>query len=185
MRKAKPKPERKKVGAPSLYSPRYIEIARKVCSNFAATNAELADILGVSIPTIMRWKSQHPEFRAACVAGKAAANERVVESLFARAVGYSYDAEKVFCSGGRIRRAKVREHLPPDVGAAIRWLTNRMPAEWRERHDVFVKNETADADKSPELLMYELMRDLVDCGAIELKDGVKLLPPGSVVPRRR
>jgi hypothetical protein len=61
-----------------------------------------------------------------------------------------------------------------------------MPAEWQERrHDVFVKNDTADADKSPELLMYELMRDLVDCGAVELKDGVKLLPPGSVVPRRR
>jgi hypothetical protein len=68
MSKATPESERKKVGAPSLYSPQYIEIARKVCSNFAATNAELADILGVSIPTIMRWKSQRPEFHAACVA---------------------------------------------------------------------------------------------------------------------
>ena len=105
--------------------------------------------------------------------------------MYNRAVGYSVEVEKTYTIGGRRRREKVREHIPPDVSAGKFWLTNRMPAEWQERRDVFVKNDTADADKSPELLMYELMRDMIDCGAIELKDGVKLLPPGSVEPRRR
>ena len=67
----------------------------------------------------------------------------------------------------------------------MKWLANRMPAEWRERQDVFVRSDAADADKSPELLMYELMRDMIECGAIELKDGVKLLPPGSGGGSRR
>src|SRR5271154_4671991 len=38
---------------------------------------------------------------------------------------------------------------------------------------IYVK-DTTDPDKPYEVLAYELMRDLVDCGAIELKDGVKL-----------
>jgi hypothetical protein len=135
--------------------------------------------------TLSTWRAKYPEFNAACVAGKEAANQRVIESLYSRAVGFHYDAEKVFCSGGRIRRTKTKEYVIPDPGSAMKWLANRMPAEWRERQDVFVRSDAADADKSPELLMYELMRDMIECGAIELKDGVKLLPPGSGGGSRR
>ena len=31
-----------------------------------------------------------------------------------------------------------QEHLPPDVGAAKLWLTNRHPGRWRERCEVGV-----------------------------------------------
>jgi hypothetical protein len=104
-------------------------------------------------------------------------NQRVIESLYSRAVGFYYDTEKVFCTRGRIIRAKTKEYVPPDPGSAMKWLANRMPAEWRERQDVFVKSDVSDADKSPEQLMYELMRDMLAAGAIELKEGVKLIPP--------
>ena len=30
-------------------------------------------------------------------------------------------------------RAPIREHVPPDPGAAMSWLKNRQPGEWRER----------------------------------------------------
>jgi hypothetical protein len=170
---------------PSLYRKEYAEIARRFCSNYAPSNPELADLLGISPRTLTDWRARHPEFTAACSLGKDAANQRVVESLYNRAVGYFVEIEKPYTIGGRRRREKVREYIPPDVSAEKFWLTNKMPSEWRDKQDIFVKNDHADLDKSPEQLMYELMRDLVDCGAIELKDGVKLLPPGSVEPQRR
>jgi hypothetical protein len=105
--------------------------------------------------------------------------------MYNRAVGYSVEVEKGYTIGGRRRREKVREHIPPDVSAGKFWLVNRMPSDWQERRDVFVKNEAADSDKSPEQLMFELMTDMLAAGAIELKEGVKLIPPGSLVPRKR
>jgi hypothetical protein len=57
-------------------------------------------------------------------------------SLYNRANGYSYDAEKIFCDkNGKVTRVPYREHVPPDVTACIFWLKNRDPAHthsaWR------------------------------------------------------
>jgi hypothetical protein len=57
-------------------------------------------------------------------------------SLYNRANGYSYDAEKIFCDkNGKVTRVPHREHVPPDVTACIFWLKNRDPAHthsaWR------------------------------------------------------
>ena len=50
-----------------------------------------------------------------------------------RAVGYSYDAEKIFCDkNGKVTRVPYRDHVPPDVTAQIFWLKNRDPAYWRD-----------------------------------------------------
>jgi hypothetical protein len=180
-----PTPAKKRPGPKSLYRPEYTEIARRACQTYAATDMELADLFGISTATVFNWKIRNPEFAAACAIGKAAANERVINALFHRAVGHFVQAEKVFVSGGRVRRVPVREYFPPDVGAIRLWLVNRLPAEWRDKQqDIYVK-DTTDPDKPYEVLMYELMRDMIECGAIELKDGVELLPPGSVEPRGR
>jgi hypothetical protein len=53
-------------------------------------------------------------------------------SLYNRANGYSYEAEKIFCDkNGKVTRVPYREHVPPDVTAWIFWLKNRDPAHWR------------------------------------------------------
>lgn len=52
-----------------------------------------------------------------------------VTGTFRRATGYTYDSEKVFHTG---KRMPVVEHVPPDVGAAVKWLQNRRPDQWRE-----------------------------------------------------
>jgi hypothetical protein len=50
-------------------------------------------------------------------------------SLYNRANGYSYDAEKIFCDkNGKVTRVPYVEHVPPDVTACIFWLNNRDPA---------------------------------------------------------
>jgi len=62
--------------------------------------------------------------------GKKAADDRVTRSLYPRAVGYSYDAVKIFMpSGAKVPTyAPYVENVPPDVTAAIFWLKNRDPS---------------------------------------------------------
>jgi hypothetical protein len=65
--------------------------------------------------------------------GKAEADDRVERSLYSRAVGYSFNSEKIFCNkDGEVTRVPYVEHVPPDVTACIFWLKNRDPAHWRD-----------------------------------------------------
>ena len=59
---------------------------------------------------------------------------RVKRSLYARAVGYNYEATKIFMPANREKPvyAKYIEHIPPDVTACIFWLKNRDPQHWRD-----------------------------------------------------
>lgn len=126
-------------GHPTDYEDEFAEQAEKLC-RLGATDYELADFFGVSTRTIYRWKNTQEKFCQAVVVGKEKADERVERALFNRAVGYSFESEKVFQFQGDIVRAETVEHVPPDPGAAMNWLKNRKPADWREKtimeHDI-------------------------------------------------
>jgi hypothetical protein len=124
--------ESKAPGRPPKYQAGFAAQAEKICK-LGATNAELADFFEVSIRTIERWCVEHDEFSRAVKEGKEPADDRVERSLFQRAVGYSFDSEKVFQFQGEVIRAPVREHVPPDTTAAIFWLKNRRRDQWRDR----------------------------------------------------
>lgn len=123
-----------------MFKPEYVEQARKLCE-LGATDMELADFFGVDTRTIYRWKNTKEDFCQAVVVGKEKSDERVKRSLFNRAVGYSYESEKVFQFQGEIIRAPIVEHVPPDPGAAFNWLKNRQPDEWRDKQDLTIKQE--------------------------------------------
>lgn len=131
-------------GRPTLYREEYAEQAEKLC-RLGATDIELADFFEVDRVTIWRWSQVHPEFCNALKAGKEASDERVKRSLYAKAVGYSYDAVKIFNAEGRPLVVPYREHVPPSDTAAIFWLKNRQPKEWRER----VENVHSGPDGGP------------------------------------
>lgn len=122
-------------GRPTDYKPEYAKQAEMLC-RLGATDAELADFFDVSTVTIWRWQSRHEEFCNALRTGKEPADERVKRSLYQRAVGYSYDSEKVFQFQGEIIRAKTVEHVPPDPNAAFTWLKNRDKDNWRDKHHI-------------------------------------------------
>lgn len=121
-----------KRGRPSSYKPEYAEQAEKLAA-LGATDREIADFLEVSEPTIYRWQAEFPEFCKSLKAGKEPADERVVRSLYRRALGYSHDATKVFMHEGAPVYAPFVEHYAPDTTAAIFWLKNRRPDLWRDR----------------------------------------------------
>jgi hypothetical protein len=120
---------------PSSYKPEFAEQARKLCQ-LGATDIELGDFFGVRRETIWAWSQKHEEFSNALKAGKEAADERVTQSLYHRAVGYTFDSEKVFQFQGDIVRAPTKEHVPPDTTAMIFWLKNRRPQEWRDKREI-------------------------------------------------
>ena len=60
----------------------------------------------------------------------------MTRSLYHKAIGYSYDAVKIFMPAGATEPvyAPYREHVPPDTTACIFWLKNRRQQEWRDVH---------------------------------------------------
>jgi hypothetical protein len=70
--------------------------------------------------------------------GKKEANNRVERSLYQKANGYSYDAVKIFMPAGAKKPiyAPYVEHVPPSDVAAIFWMKNRDPANWRDAWQV-------------------------------------------------
>lgn len=126
-------------GRKSGYKPEYAPIAKKMCE-LGATDMEIADAFRVSVRTIYGWKHLHEDFLSALNAGKDKADERVVNSLFMRAVGYEQDAVKIFMPANAKEPvyAEYREKIAPDTTAAIFWLKNRQPDAWRDKqeHDV-------------------------------------------------
>lgn len=121
-------------GRPTDYRDEFIGQAQKLCQ-LGATDIELADFFEVDVSTIYRWKHAHPDFCEAVRAGKDTLDDRVERSFYNRAVGYTYDAVKIFMPAGADAPvyAPYREHVPPDSGAALNWLKNRRPEHWRDK----------------------------------------------------
>lgn len=122
-----------KGGHPTDYRAEFVEQARKLCI-LGATDIDLADFFGVSDRTIYRWQTQFPEFCQALKAGKAEADDRVERSLYHKAVGYEFEAVKIFMPANASAPvyAPYRERIAPDTTAAIFWLKNRRPELWRD-----------------------------------------------------
>jgi len=134
-------------GRPSLYQPEYAEQARKLC-RLGATDSDMADFFGVGTTTFYRWRKDHPDFAAAVAEGKDICDKQVEQALHRRAIGFEYEAVRVFMPAGAKAAVLVRYPVQvlPDVGAAQHWLRFRRPREWSERR------ETQDGFDLAELL---------------------------------
>ena len=137
---AEPADDKKDKGRPTDYRPAYNKQARKLCL-LGATDAELADFFEVSEVTINAWKNVHPAFLKSVKAGKARADAHVAQSLYHRAVGYEHDAVKIIAvarggnQGSDVEQVPYIERYPPDTTAAIFWLKNRRPQDWRDKQE--------------------------------------------------
>lgn len=134
-------------GRPTKFKKEFVEQAKKL-AHLGATDIELADFFEIDVRTLYRWKHTNEEFCQAVTCGKDQADERVERSLYNRAVGYSYDAVKIFMPAGAEAPvyAPFTEHVPPDTGAAFNWLKNRRSDRWRDKteQDVNIKGDLAE-----------------------------------------
>jgi len=117
---------------PTKYKPEYAGKAKKLCA-LGATDAQLADFFEVAVSTINLWKVEHPEFSESLKLAKEEADKRVEHSLYQRAMGYEHDEVDIRVVDHAIVKTELRKFYPPDTTAAIFWLKNRRPAEWRDK----------------------------------------------------
>jgi hypothetical protein len=130
-----------------------------------ALDHEIADAIKVSVETLRRWRRDRIEF----LNGTRVTAEEMAQaarmSLYRRAVGFTYRAEKVFANG---RRMKIVENVIPDVTAAIKILQALDPQDvWRDKKDVksdnafswadFVRVSYAERQKEAELAKAKLI----------------------------
>lgn len=120
---------------PSDYQLEFCQTAHALAQQ-GATDREVAEALDVTERTIYRWKHEHPEFCQALQLGKDAADDRVEQSLYRRAVGYSFDSVKIMAYEGQAFVEPFVEHVPPDIGAIQFWLKNRRAEIWRDKQDI-------------------------------------------------
>lgn len=146
-------------GRPTDYKPEFAEEAAQMCAE-GATDQELADFFGVSVRALYRWKNTQPEFRHALKSAKDAADDRVERSLFERALGYERDEVDIRVVGGDIVQTPIRKFYPPDTTAAIFWLKNRKPEQWREVKGVELTGKDGGAVQSA------LTIEFVDAGTV-------------------
>jgi len=121
-------------GRPTSYDKKYVNIAQKMCE-LGATDADIIEALGVARSTFYKWRNEHPEFSDALKVGKAPADERVEMSLYKKAVGYTQENVKIFQFQGQEVVVPFTEIVAPDTTAAIFWLKNRRPDQWRANPD--------------------------------------------------
>lgn len=116
-------------------------------AKLGATSREIAQALDVNETTLWRWSHQNQKFSNALKVGKDEADERVVQSLYRSATGYSFDSEKIFQQGGKVIRAPFVEHVPPHPTSCIFWLKNRRPDVWRDRQEHDLSVTLTDAEQ--------------------------------------
>lgn len=130
-------------GRPTKYKPEYAEQAKKLCK-LGATDIELADFFQVALSTLNLWKIQHPEFSESLNLGKESADERVTQALYNRAMGFSHADTDIRVVDGAIVETPLIKHYPPDTTAAIFWLKNRRPDQWRDKQEIEVSGSLAE-----------------------------------------
>jgi hypothetical protein len=143
----------KTIGRPSKYKEEYCEQAEKL-ARLGATDKEMADFFGVTEQTLNNWKTDkdgnETPFFESLKRGKVESDARVVDSLYQRALGYSCREDKVFLVDKKPLVVPMMKQYPPDTTAAIFWLKNRRPSEWRDRQDINVTGDMS-ADVSAKI----------------------------------
>jgi hypothetical protein len=120
-----------------VYDESFARQAGKLC-RLGATDADLADFFGVSRVTVRRWSLVHEAFGREMKDGKKAADDRVERSLYHRAMGYTFEAVKIFHPAGAAGPvyAPYQEHVPPDPQSMMFWLKNRRPDLWKDKREI-------------------------------------------------
>lgn len=124
--------KKRPVGRPSKYAPSFCEQARKLAL-LGLTDEEMANVFGVDVSTLYRWKAEHPGFREAINEGGAAADARVADRLYHRAMGYEHADVDIRVVDKEIVQTEITKYYPPDTAAAIFWLKNRQRSKWRDK----------------------------------------------------
>ncbi len=132
-KKAKPTPKNthKANGRPSKFKTIDIEQLKFLVSK-GCTDEEICQFFRIARSTFYLYQQNNKEFSDIIKGWKQFADDAMERSLYQRGMGYSHEAEEIFCAFGKVTRVKTIKHYPPETVAAIIWLKNRRPEVWRD-----------------------------------------------------
>lgn len=141
--------EGNKGGRPTKFKEEYVEQSFKLCRK-GFTDADMADFFNVDVATINRWKKAHPEFCASLNEGKQYFDDKVVDALYNRAIGYTITEEREEDSEASGKKTvKVTKQVAGDTTAQIFWLKNRQPAMWRDKQETHLSGTVNNVNYTP------------------------------------
>ena len=104
------------------------------------TDEQISKNVGISRSTLSEWKKKYKDISDTLKKVKEIVDYEVENALLKRAKGYKYTETTQECvlnpisSKYEMRITKIIEkEVPPDVGAAMAWLKNRKPDQWRDK----------------------------------------------------
>lgn len=119
--------------------PRLLEIAAWCRDGY--TDKQICETIGISVVTFCKYKQTEIELIKVLKVNKQIADLTVENSLYKRAVGFSYEEitneTRTNKDGEIISRhiKKIKKIVLPDTTAQIFWLKNRKQKEWKDRID--------------------------------------------------
>lgn len=123
------------------------------------TDEQIAHNMGISRKTLYVWIEKYGDICDALKKGKDVADREVESALYKRAVGYRSTKQirelRLNRTTGRKEMTVVKEteeEIAPDVTAAIFWLKNRKPEDWRDKRDVAIDGIEESQEKVDEVL---------------------------------
>ena len=126
---------------------------------------QIAQNIGVSERTFTDWKKKFSSIFSALKKGKEVVDRQVENALFKSATGYEYTevTEELTENGMEITK-KVTKQVAPNPTAAIFWLKNRKPDEWRDRKETQISGEMSVSNPFTNLSEEEIRRLAKDDG---------------------
>lgn len=119
------------------YDPETFPVLVEGYARRGLTEEQIAHNLGVCYSTFRIYKQKYQAVLSALKKGREITNIIVENALYKRAIGYKVTDEhqeiKTMKDGSKqkIIRKKTSE-IPPDVGAIVFWLKNRLPDLWKD-----------------------------------------------------
>ena len=111
------------------------------------TDEQIAHNMGIRRSTLADWKNKFPDISDALKKGKEVVDVEVENALLKRAKGFAYLEEKQETDAfGHKTVTKTIKQVAPDVGAAVFWLKNRKPAQWRD-NPTYVDDNTGQLEQ--------------------------------------
>lgn len=113
--------------------------------------------MGISAKTLYDWKKKYSNICNTLKRGKEVVDIQVENALLKRALGYTTTETKIKKEYDQVVEEIVTtKEVPPDTTAAIFWLKNRRPEQWREKREVeqTIQNNTEIDEFSKTILKY-------------------------------
>lgn len=123
------------------------------------TDEQIAHNMDISRSTLNDWKKKYSDISDTLKRGKEVVDRQVENALLKRALGYEFDeVTKELTETGLIVTKKVTKQQAPDTTAAIFWLKNRNPNEWRDKRETQISGDIGVRNPMQNLTEEELRR---------------------------